>query len=62
MVGVAGHEVALHHLVAQGDALFKRLQRFEALLLEADGDEHVEVQAQLLRVEQRHVLDQLGCV
>ena len=44
------------YFVAQDDALFKRLQCFAALLLEADGDEHVEVQAELLGVEQGHVL------
>ncbi len=44
VVGVAGHQVALHHLRTLGDRLLETLLRVSHLLLQADVDEHVDVQ------------------
>ena len=46
---VAGHQVALHHLVVRGDAALEaRPARRVLCSLQADGDEHVQAQAERL--------------
>ena len=55
VIGVAGHEIALHDLgVAVHGVLEIHQGRFD-LLLETDMDEHADVHADLARVEQRHI-------
>ena len=55
VVGVAGHQVALHHLVVLRNAALKLGERGFGLLFEADGNEHIQPQAQRLRLGQRHI-------
>ncbi|MNL82277.1 hypothetical protein D3C87_2096200 [compost metagenome] len=43
VVGVAGHQVALHDLGQHGDFAFKDIERGLALLVQRDLDEHVDL-------------------
>jgi hypothetical protein len=52
VIAVAGHEVALHHLVVFADATLEFGERGLGLLLQADGDEHRQAQTQRLRIRQ----------
>jgi hypothetical protein len=56
VVRIARHQITLHHLIARGDLGLEGFECGTGLLLQADRDEDVQVQAEALRVEQRDVL------
>lgn len=56
IVGVSGHQIALHHFRAFRDRLLETLQRVFHLLFQTHLNEHVDAQPERLRIQQRDLL------
>jgi len=55
VVRVAGHQVHLHHFLEMAHGGFEARERSRFLLFEADLHEHIHLQAERMRIGQRHV-------